>query len=202
MSASPTDTASAEIKIRAEVDQLDVDICRFIVDRTVHEGADVFTSKEEAKNHKLAANLFVIPGISRVELNDNLIAVTKAGHDDWRQVGKRIGGAIRLFLNPPPAIPDGEMLPPEVLRERIQRVLDEQINPGVASHGGYVELLDITDNNVFLRMGGGCQGCGAADVTLKMGVEKLLREEVPQIQNVFDSTDHAAGNNPYYAPSK
>jgi Fe-S cluster biogenesis protein NfuA len=197
MSASPDD-----IKIRAEVDQQDVDICRFIVDRTVHQGSDVFTSKEEAKSHKLAANLFVIPGISRVELNDNLIAVTKAGHDDWRQVGKRIGGAIRLFLNPPPAVPDGEMLPPDVLRERIQRVLDEQINPGVASHGGYVELLDITDNNVFLRMGGGCQGCGAADVTLKMGVEKLLREEVPQIQNVFDSTDHAAGNNPYYAPSK
>ncbi len=197
MSASPDD-----IKIRAEVDQQDVDICRFIVDRTVHESSDVFTSKEEAKNNKLAANLFVIPGISRVELNDNMIAVTKAGHDDWRQVGKRIGGAIRLFLNPPPEVPDGEMLPPDVLREKIQRVLDEQINPGVASHGGYVELLDITDNNVFLRMGGGCQGCGAADVTLKMGVEKLLREEVPQIQNVFDSTDHAAGNNPYYAPSK
>lgn len=197
MSVSPD-----EIKIRAEVDQQDVDICRFLVDRTVHEGSDVFTSKEETKNNQLAANLFVIPGISKVELNDNIVVVTKAGHDDWRQVGKRIGGAIRLFLNPPPAVPDGEMLPPDVLREKIQRVLDEQINPGVASHGGYVELLDIADNNVFLRMGGGCQGCGAADVTLKMGVEKLLREEVPQIQNVFDSTDHAAGSNPYYAPSK
>ena len=195
-------SAAPEIKIRAEVDQQDVNVCRFIVDRTVLDGTQVFNSKEEAKNNKLATNLFVIPGISKVELDENIVAVTKGGQDDWRQVGKRIGGAIRLFLNPPPDIPEGEMLPPDVLREKIQRVLEEQINPGVASHGGYVELLDVTDNNVFLRMGGGCQGCGAADVTLKMGVERLLREEVPQIQNVFDSTDHAAGNNPYYAPSK
>ena len=195
-------SAAPEIKIRAEVDQQDVNVCRFIVDRTVLDGTQVFNSKEEAKSNKLATNLFVIPGISKVELDENIVAVTKDGQDDWRQVGKRIGGAIRLFLNPPPEIPEGEMLPPDVLREKIQRVLEEQINPGVASHGGYVELLDVTDNNVFLRMGGGCQGCGAADVTLKMGVERLLREEVPQIQNVFDSTDHAAGNNPYYAPSK
>jgi NFU1 iron-sulfur cluster scaffold homolog, mitochondrial len=195
-------SAAPEIKIRAEVDQQDVNVCRFIVDRTVLDGTQVFNSKEEAKNNKLAANLFVIPGIAKVELDENIVAVTKAGEDDWRQVGKRIGGAIRLFLNPPPEIPEGEMLPPDVLREKIQRVLEEQINPGVASHGGYVELLDVTDNNVFLRMGGGCQGCGAADVTLKMGVERLLREEVPQIQNVFDSTDHAAGNNPYYAAAK
>jgi Fe-S cluster biogenesis protein NfuA len=195
-------SAAPEIKIRAEVDQQDVNICRFIVDRTVLDGTQVFSNREEAKSNKLANNLFVIPGISKVELDENIVAVTKGGQDDWRQVGKRIGGAIRLFLNPPPDIPEGEMLPPDVLREKIQRVLEEQINPGVASHGGYVELLDVTDNNVFLRMGGGCQGCGAADVTLKMGVERLLREEVPQIQNVFDSTDHGAGNNPYYAPSK
>lgn len=195
-------SAVPEIKIRAEVDQQDVNICRFIVDRTVLDGTQAFSSREEAKNNKLANNLFVIPGISKVELDENIVIVTKGGQDDWRQVGKRIGGAIRLFLNPPPEIPEGDMLPPAVLREKIQRVLDEQINPGVASHGGYVELIDVADNNVFLRMGGGCQGCGAADVTLKMGVERLLREEVPQIQNVFDSTDHAAGNNPYYAATK
>lgn len=195
-------SAAPEIKIRAEVDQQDVNICRFIVDRPVNDGTEVFTDKEGAKNNKLASSLFYIPGIARVELDENIVTVTKAGEDDWRQVGKRIGSAIRLFLNPPPEIPEGDMLPPDVLREKIQRVLDEQINPGVASHGGYVELLDVADNNVFLRMGGGCQGCGAADVTLKMGVERLLREEVPQIQNVFDSTDHAAGSNPYYAAAK
>jgi Fe-S cluster biogenesis protein NfuA len=195
-------SASPEIKIRAEVDQQDANVCRFIVDRTVHEGSASFAGKEEAKSNKLAVNLFAIPGVEKVELNDTVVAVTKTGFDDWRQVGKRIGGAIRFFLNPPPEIPEGEMIAVNELKERIQRILDEQINPGVASHGGYVELLDVADNNVFLRMGGGCQGCGAADVTLKMGVERLLREELPQIQNVFDATDHAAGQNPFYAPSK
>ena len=196
-------SAAPEIRIRAEVDQQDANVCRFVIDRPVHEGSPAaFTSRDEAKDNKLALNLFAIPGVAKVEVNDNQVTVTKTGFDDWRQVGKRIGGAIRLYLNPPPPISEGEMIAVNELKERIQRILDEQINPGVASHGGYVELLDVTDNNVFLRMGGGCQGCGAADVTLKMGVERLLREELPQIQNVFDATDHAAGQNPFYAPSK
>ena len=197
MSASPSD-----IRIRADVDQADANVCRFTVDRAVYEGEAVFNNKEEAGQNILAVNLFAIPGVAKVELKDNTVAVTKSGLDDWRQVGKRIGSAIRFFLNPPPEIPTGEMLQPDQLRQKIQQILNEQINPGVASHGGFVELIDVTDNNVFLRMGGGCQGCGAADVTLKMGVERLLRDELPQIQNVFDATDHAAGQNPYYTPSK
>ena len=197
MSASPSD-----IRIRADVDQADANVCRFTVDRAVYEGEAVFNNKEEARQNILAVNLFTIPGVAKVELKDNTVAVTKSGLDDWRQVGKRIGSAIRFFLNPPPEIPAGEMLQPDQLRQKIQQILNEQINPGVASHGGFVELIDVTDNNVFLRMGGGCQGCGAADVTLKMGVERLLREELPQIQNVFDATDHAAGQNPYYTASK
>lgn len=197
MSASPDD-----IRIRADVDQADANVCKFTVDRKVHEGTATFSNRDEAQDTQLARNLFAIPGVARVELSDNAVIVTKTGFDDWRQVGKRIGGAIRFFLNPPPPISDDQLIPADQLRERIQRILDDQINPGVASHGGFVELLDVTDNNVFLRMGGGCQGCGAADVTLKMGVERLLREELPQIQNVFDATDHGAGQNPYYAPSK
>ncbi len=197
MSATPN-----EIRIRADVDQKDANVCRFTVDRLVHEGANTFNNRDDAKQHKLANSLFNLPGIAKVELNDNFVAVSKENQEDWRQLGKRIGAAIRFFLSPPPEIPAGEMIPPDMLRQRIQQIIDDQINPGVASHGGYVEVVDVADNNVFLRMGGGCQGCGAADMTLRMGVEKLLREEVPQIQQVFDETDHAAGQNPYYAASK
>ena len=195
-------SAVPEIRIRADVDQKDANICRFTVDRLVHEGTATFNNRENAKENKLANSLFNIPGISKVELNDNFVTITKENQEDWRQIGKRIGAAIRFFLNPPPEIPEGEMMPPDVLRQRIQQIIDEQINPGVATHGGYVEVVDVADNNVFLRMGGGCQGCGAADMTLRMGVERLLREEVPQIQQVFDATDHAAGQNPYYSASK
>jgi Fe-S cluster biogenesis protein NfuA len=193
---------ASNIQIKAEVDQRDIHVCRFTVDRPVHSGAAVFTSAEEAKENGLADQLFKIPGVAKVELDGYKVDVTQSGSEDWRQVGKRIGSAIRTFLNPPPEIQEGDRLPPEEVRRRVQQVLDEQINPGVASHGGFVELLDVQEDSVFIRMGGGCQGCGAADMTLKMGIERLIRENVPQVREILDATDHASGRNPYYTASK
>ena len=77
-----------------------------------------------------------------------------------------------------------------------------EINPAIAAHGGFVELLDVKGNEVYLRLGGGCQGCGMADVTLKQGIEASIRRVVPEVGAIMDTTDHAAGRNPYYAPSK
>jgi Fe/S biogenesis protein NfuA len=85
---------------------------------------------------------------------------------------------------------------------RVQELIDERINPGVGAHGGHVELLEVKDNTVFVRLGGGCQGCGMVDVTLRQGIEVLIREEIPEIQQVVDTTDHASGRNPYYQPAK
>jgi Fe/S biogenesis protein NfuA len=84
----------------------------------------------------------------------------------------------------------------------IQRLLDTQINPAVASHGGYVTLLDVKDDIAYIALGGGCQGCGMADVTLKQGIEVVIKEEVPEIRQIIDTTDHASGTNPYYQPAK
>lgn len=86
--------------------------------------------------------------------------------------------------------------------QAVQEVIDTQINPGVASHGGHVALLDVKDDIAYIALGGGCQGCGMADVTLKQGIEVLLKEAVPEIHQVIDTTDHAAGKNPFYQPSK
>jgi Fe/S biogenesis protein NfuA len=88
------------------------------------------------------------------------------------------------------------------LGESVQRVLDEHVNPQVASHGGHVSLVAIEDETAYLRFGGGCQGCGMINVTLKQGVEKILFAEVPEIKKVMDITDHASGTNPYYEPAK
>ena len=88
------------------------------------------------------------------------------------------------------------------LKERVQHLLDTSINPAVAGHGGFVRLMDVQDNVVYVQMGGGCQGCGMADVTLKAGIETLIKEEIPEVTEVLDTTDHAAGRNPYYTPSK
>jgi Fe-S cluster biogenesis protein NfuA len=191
-----------QIQIRAEVDRDDIHLCRFTVDRPVHSGAAAFNDAEEAKKDGLADRLFRLPGISKVALDGNIVAITQSGNEDWRQLGKRIGSTIRNFLNPPPEIAEGDRLASEEVRRRVQAVLDEHINPGVASHGGFVELLEVQEDNVFLRMGGGCQGCGAADITLKQGVERLIREHVPQVREVLDTTDHASGQNPYFSPSK
>lgn len=84
----------------------------------------------------------------------------------------------------------------------VQQVIDTRINPGIAAHGGYVTLLDVKDDVAYIAMGGGCQGCGMASVTLKQGIEVLIREAVPEIRQVMDTTDHAGGTNPYYQPSK
>jgi Fe/S biogenesis protein NfuA len=88
------------------------------------------------------------------------------------------------------------------LADAVNEVLHERINPAVASHGGHVSLVAIDEGVAYLRFGGGCQGCGMVNVTLKQGVERTLFELVPGLKKVMDVTDHSAGENPYYQPAK
>jgi Fe/S biogenesis protein NfuA len=85
------------------------------------------------------------------------------------------------------------------LMQRVQDVLDTMINPGIAGHGGSASLEGIEGDAAIVRLHGGCQGCGAADLTLKQGIERMITEQVSEIKRVLDATDHAAGENPYYA---
>ncbi len=85
------------------------------------------------------------------------------------------------------------------LAQAVQDVLDRDINPAVASHGGHIELVDVQDNAAIISFGGGCHGCGMVDVTLKQGVETSILNAVPEITRVLDSTDHSTGANPYFA---
>ncbi len=88
------------------------------------------------------------------------------------------------------------------VKEKVRQIIDTMINPAIATHGGFVEVMDVKENVVYLMLGGGCQGCGMVNVTLKQGIEATLKEEIPQIAGVIDQTDHAGGSNPYYQPSK
>jgi Fe-S cluster biogenesis protein NfuA len=88
------------------------------------------------------------------------------------------------------------------MRRQIQKLIDKEINPFVAGHGGRIELVDYVNKNVFIQMMGGCQGCAASSATLKQGVERILRETFgDDIVDIIDVTDHASGNNPYYSES-
>lgn len=85
--------------------------------------------------------------------------------------------------------------------DAVQAVIDQQLNPGLASHNGWVKLLEVKEDTAYIEMGGGCRGCMHSYMTLKTTIESAIKENVPAIENVVDTTDHAGGTNPYYAPT-
>ena len=181
--------------------------CKFTVDRPVYPGGSAyFAGREAAKLSPLAQRIFEVPGVESLLVAENEITVTKSSFDPWPVIGKQIGGKIREHLRSgDPAIGDDyrRNMPSESdIRQRVQELFDREINPALGMHGGWVELIDVRKNSVYLRLGGGCQGCGAAIVTLKQGIEKSIRELIPQVGEILDTTDHAAGRNPYYQPGR
>ncbi len=88
------------------------------------------------------------------------------------------------------------------LAQQVQELITNRVNPGVAVHGGNVRLVGVEDGVVYLEFGGGCQGCGLTNVTLRQGIEVMLKNEIPAIRGVVDKTDHSRGTNPFYRPSE
>jgi Fe-S cluster biogenesis protein NfuA len=122
----------------------------------------------------------VLPLLSRIE------ALLRSALPQVREV--RLSSA--------PSMEEGDLL------ARVKRILDDEVNPAVASHGGRVYLAGVGDGRVHIRLEGGCQGCSAAQVTVRQGIEPLLRARIPELVAVVDVTDHAAGTSPFYAPGK
>ena len=88
------------------------------------------------------------------------------------------------------------------MADRVKQAIEQFVNPGVAQHGGHVTLVEVRENIVYIQMGGGCQGCGMASVTLSQGIERILMDQVPEIEGIQDVTNHQGGENPYYQASK
>lgn len=101
---------------------------------------------------------------------------------------------------PQMSAPAGDLEGPLV--ERVQQVIENQVNPAIASHGGGAELVSVDGPTAYLRLFGGCQGCGLAQVTLKQGIERIILESIPELTSVVDVTDHASGDDPYYQSQK
>lgn len=191
-----------QIQIMGEP-QNDPNVCKFTVDRPVYaEGSVRCTTREMAEGSPLLEALFAIDGITQVLAYGNTLVIAKAANDEWPTLGKQIGAAIRSsFAAGKPLISEAitSRLPSEKeLRTKLETLFHEQINPAVASHGGHVEIIDVRGSAVYISFSGGCQGCAASSVTLKQGIEKMVREQVPEITEVLDITDHTAGVNPYY----
>jgi Fe-S cluster biogenesis protein NfuA len=146
--------------------------------------------------------LFEIDGISRAFVSGDVIVVAKNGDIEWKELANTIGAVIREQIKSGKELIVRDDSPSQTkeaaIRHQVEELFRKQLNPGLASHGGFVKLEDVKGSVVYLSMGGGCQGCGAAKMTLKMGIERTVFGQVPQVTEVVDVTDHAAGQNPYY----
>jgi NFU1 iron-sulfur cluster scaffold homolog, mitochondrial len=179
--------------------------CKFTVDRPVYAGGSAyFANRNAAENSPLAKRIFDISAVENILIAENQVTVSKSGFDAWPAIGKQIGEKIREHIRsnePAVAAEFDSAMPPEAeIRRKVQELLENEINPALGMHGGFVELMDVRKNSVFLKLGGGCQGCGSAKMTLKFGIERVIRERIPEVGEILDTTDHAAGRNPYYQP--
>jgi Fe-S cluster biogenesis protein NfuA len=194
------------LRITATPSMMHPEQCTFTSSEPLFPNASAyFGEREQSRGSILIDRLFDIDGVADVLVNHDTLRLTLAGDAIWEEKIPQVGVVIRdVLAGGSPLVSEAvaaSLLPPAEIKRRVQQVLDTIINPAVASHGGFVNLLDVSNNTVYLEFGGGCQGCGMVSVTLKYGVERTIRDEVPEIGEILDTTDHAAGRNPYYAPS-
>jgi Fe-S cluster biogenesis protein NfuA len=158
---------------------------------------------DEARGEPVAEAILSVAGVQEAIFEGNSVLVLRRQDFDWGDLEERVGYALGAALSAraggsEPAIAPGETLDDERIFGIVERVLERDINPAVAQHGGKVELLDVQDRQVVVRMMGGCQGCGMANVTLRQGIEAQLKRLIPGLAGIVDITDHAAGRNPYF----
>ncbi|UCG60385.1 MAG: NifU family protein [Candidatus Zixiibacteriota bacterium] len=182
---------------------IDPQVCKFIVDHPIFpEGSFNCRSKQMAAGSPLLEALFAIDGISQVMVSGSTLTIAKTIPDPWPELGQQIGSIIREKIKSGVQLIDPDVkkkLPSEEkIREVIEDLFENQINPMIASHGGRVELAGVEGVKVYVRLSGGCQGCASANITLKHGIEKAIREVLPEVTDVIDATDHSAGTNPFY----
>ena len=181
------------------------DQCLFMLNRPLFSGHSWwFPTFETAEGSPLAERLFSLEDVESVLVNEATVTITRKDKNicDWKPLGAEIGTALRERLEEGGELISqkiiSEMPSQDEIQEGIQKAINEEVNPGVAGHGGLITLEHIKGNTITIKMGGGCQGCSAADLTLKQGVHSSFRKFVPQVGAIFDETDHAAGLNPYF----
>jgi len=190
-------------QVTIEVDQRNSNVCRFTSTRTLYVGTRNVHGKDDAKGLPLAERLMCLSGLEKIQLIGHLLVVTKTADRVWEDLSKEIDSILTSYLISsqaltPQDVEEKMMLMGRSTKDKVQYLIDMQINPGVAEHGGSVGVVAVKDNILYLRLYGGCQGCGAADFTLKQGIETIVKRAVPEIAQIIDLTNHSAGMNPYY----
>ena len=196
---------SSEARIKAQVKSPMA--CVFLVDRPLFPGHSAWCpSKDAARGvSPLAEFLFEVDGVETVLIHNATVTIERSPimHGDWEDMARTIGQRIREHLaceNPVISQAYIDHLPEkDVIVKRLTTVLETEVNPGVAGHGGAIRLDRVEGNTVYIEMLGGCQGCAASTITLTQGVHEMFRDAVPQLGAILDVTDHGAGTNPFYS---
>lgn len=201
-----THPTAEDFRVRGEFTP-DPNVCRFIVSRPVFEEdwTFQFRSPADAPGSALIEALFGVEGVGDVKIHRDTFTITKTIPDPWPKLAGRLIPVLKEQLSAQTPVLDAsrrEAMKTAPLDAEvpaiIQELLERSINPALASHGGWVKLRRVEGQDVYVEMGGGCQGCASSRATMKFGIERAIREAVPQVRNVIDATDHDAGVNPYY----
>ena len=194
------------ISIRAETSLADPDTCKFTVSRSLHPGGPFFfRNKERAAGSPLGERLFALPGVANVLIAESVVTIGKEPSASWSGLKSAIGTAIRMQLHTGvPAILEMAAYASTQGRSDaelgvvVQQLLDKEVNRSIANHGGKISLVDVRQGKLFISMSGGCQGCASSQVTLRQGFEVMVKRVAPEIVEIVDATDHAAGKKPFY----
>jgi Fe-S cluster biogenesis protein NfuA len=199
----PTEVAVTTPVLSAEpIDELR---CTFVADRPflLEEGPRKFTTLEEATEAPLAEAVLAIDGVCEAVFSgDRVTVVREAGGPAWDDLIPRIQYALGAAVTSAATAIDTDRAPAlddDSIYDEVAHIFKSQINPIVAEHGGAIDLIDVQDATVVVRMSGGCQGCGMANVTLRQGIEAALKKAIPALAGIRDVTDHSSGANPYFA---
>ena len=196
---------SKQVDIKA-VPSLNPRICRFEVSTPLLPFGELhFKRNQFEQGPSLVRALLSIQEIEEVRVLTNSLTVSRSSEGSWKSIAQAVGAAIRQNLEKTSSeIQEEEQSSSDDIGStsdmaiRIQRILEEKINPSIASHGGRIQFVEYKDRRAYITMQGGCQGCSMSKITLKSGVEKTLREDIPQLLEVVDITDHSLGVNPYH----
>ncbi len=179
---------------------------KFVLGGTISSREVTYTDNTEALQSPVASKIFGFPWTESVKVGSNFVEITKQEWVEWKILEEPLQGLLEEHFqsqsgvveeNPEAAQAGGSQLDSSEAKA-IGQLIEEQINPALASHGGFVVLHSVEDGKVFLEMGGGCQGCAMSYQTMKDGIEGAIKELVPTITEVVDVTNHSQGSNPFY----
>ena len=194
------------ISIGAEISLADPDTCKFTVSRSLHPGGPFFfDNKDRAAGSPLGERLFALSGVVNVLIAGSVVTIGKEAAASWSSLKAAIGTAIRTqLLTGVPAILETAFYASTQGRSDaelgvvVQQLLDRQVNRSIANHGGKISIVEVRQGKLFISMSGGCQGCASSQVTLRQGFEVMVKKVTPEIVEIIDATDHAAGKQPFY----